>query len=60
LSGLIDFDAGVIAEGTETVESVGREMFEYVIEVANGRPTAAETLNSREFAFARLNPNWAG
>ncbi|GMQ93509.1 MAG: UxaA family hydrolase [Acidimicrobiia bacterium] len=60
LPGLIDFDAGVITDGVETLEAVGRQVFEYLIEVANGRRTAAETLGSREFAFARLDPNWDG
>jgi galactarate dehydratase len=34
---LIDIDAGRIATGRGTIESVGEELFEYLIDVASGR-----------------------
>ncbi len=34
---LIDVDAGEIASGSATIESVGREIFELILEVASGR-----------------------
>ena len=36
-SDLIDVDAGRIATGEATIESVGRELFELILEVAGGR-----------------------
>ncbi|HYP12510.1 MAG TPA: UxaA family hydrolase [Bryobacteraceae bacterium] len=34
---LIDIDAGTIATGRRTIEEVGREIFDYIIDVASGR-----------------------
>jgi len=34
---LIDIDAGGIAEGKASIEDVGRQIFEYIIDVASGR-----------------------
>ncbi len=34
---LIDIDAGRIATGTATIESVGREIFDFILDVASGR-----------------------
>ena len=34
---LMDVNAGVIAEGTATIESVGEELFELMLDVASGR-----------------------
>ena len=59
LPGLIDVNAGVIADGVETLEAVGHTVFEEIIAVANGRRTKAEKRGNREFAFARVNPTWS-
>ena len=49
-----DFSTGDIIEGTATIEEKGQELFEMVVEVANGRLTAAEMLASDElFCVAR-------
>ena len=39
---LMDLDAGRIATGEATIESVGWEMFQLLLDVASGRPTWAE------------------
>jgi len=49
-----DFSTGDIIEGKATIEEQGQKLFEMVIEVANGKLTAAETLESYElFCVAR-------
>lgn len=38
---LIDIDAGAVARGSKTVEQVGWELFEYILQVASGNTTVA-------------------
>ena len=38
----MDIDCGVIASGEKTIEGMGREMFELIIETASGRKTKSE------------------
>jgi galactarate dehydratase len=38
---LIDFDAGPIAFGTKTIEKMGWELFELILEVASGKQKVA-------------------
>lgn len=45
----IDVNAGVIVDGEGTLESVGQEIFDKVVAVANGAQTKAEGLGHREF-----------
>ena len=53
---LVDVDAGRIATGGATIESVGRELLDLVLEVASGRrPTCAEELRLHN-ALALFNP----
>jgi altronate dehydratase len=52
----MDVNAGRIMDGTATVEEVGREIFEFVLEVASGRKTAAEQFGHREFVPWRIGP----
>jgi galactarate dehydratase len=53
---LIDVDAGRIATGAATIESVGRELFDLILEVASGRTrTCAETLGLHN-AIALFTP----
>ncbi len=53
---LMDIDAGRIVSGDETIESVGHELFEFMLDVASGRRrTAAETLGL-ENDLALFNP----
>ena len=50
MADIIDINAGTIIEGTDTIESKGRELFEMIIEVANGiKLTAAESLSQDDF-----------
>ena len=47
---IIDVNAGEVIEGTKTIEQVGEEMFDYIIEVANGNvKTKAMELNQIDF-----------
>lgn len=46
-SGWIDFDAGKILEGEDLTE----ELFNYIVEVANGRETRNEVQNFKEIAI---------
>lgn len=50
----IDVNAGVILEGKGTLESVGREIYDVVHEVANGRLSASERHGHAEFSIWRL------
>jgi altronate dehydratase large subunit len=54
LPDLIDLNAGTIADGTETLTEVGGRIFQEIIEVANGKLTAAEIGGHREFNLSRL------
>jgi altronate dehydratase len=48
----IDLNAGTIIDGTESIESVGRRVFEHVRAVAGGEVLArAEETKHREFQF---------
>jgi altronate hydrolase len=47
----MDLDAGPILEG-EPVESVGRRLFELIVEVAGGHPTKSERQGVGEEEFA--------
>jgi len=49
----IDLNAGLILEGGETLESMGRRIYEAVLAVAQGEPTKAERLGHREFSISR-------
>lgn len=52
----MDINAGRIMDGTATVESIGQEIFEFALEVASGRQTAAERFGHREFVPWRIGP----
>ena len=45
----MDIDAGRILEGRGTLEEVGREVYEKILEVAEGSPTCSEELGHQEF-----------
>jgi altronate dehydratase large subunit len=49
----IDLNAGLILEGTETLETMGRRIFEAILAVAQGEATKAEHLGHREFSISR-------
>jgi len=49
LSDDMDIDAGRILEGRGTLDGVGREVFELILDVADGAPTASEAMGHQEF-----------
>lgn len=54
----IDLNAGrIITEGTP-IPDLGEELFQMIIEVANGRLTKAEALGHREFGIWKLSPTF--
>jgi altronate dehydratase large subunit len=54
----MDINAGSIVDGTRTLEQVGDEIFDWIIEAANGREPAAEALGFRDFAINRIGPSF--
>jgi altronate hydrolase len=54
----MDINAGTILDGTETVEQVGRRIFEKTIAVASGEKTKSELagMGDEEFAPWQLSP----
>jgi len=52
----IDVDVSGILTAGEAFDGAARRLFNEVLEVASGRPTAAERLGHREFAIHRRNP----
>ncbi|MBV8071239.1 MAG: altronate dehydratase [Acidobacteriaceae bacterium] len=56
MQGNMDLNAGRIADGEATVESVGREIFEALLRVASGERTKAELLGHHEFAPWKIGP----
>ena len=56
MPGHMDINAGTIAEGERSIEQVGREIFEAMLETASGRRTLAEQLGHAEFVPWRMGP----
>jgi altronate hydrolase len=56
MTGNMDINAGRIADGTASVEDVGREIFEALLRTASGERTLAEKLGHHEFAPWRIGP----
>ena len=56
----MDINAGTILDGTETVEEVGRRIFEKIIAVAGGEKTKSELagVGDEEFAPWQLGPTF--
>jgi altronate hydrolase len=52
----MDVNAGRIADGEATVQQVGREIFDLVLEAASGRKTCAERMGHKEFVPWRIGP----
>jgi len=52
----MDVNAGQIADGEATVQQIGRQIFELMLEVASGRHTCAERLGHKEFVPWRIGP----
>ena len=52
----MDVNAGRIADGEASVETIGREIFDMVLRVASGERTCAEKLGHKEFVPWRIGP----
>ncbi|MBM4039078.1 MAG: altronate dehydratase [Planctomycetes bacterium] len=52
----MDFNAGLIADGAETMSEAADRLWALMLEVANGRPTRSEALGHREFGIRRTAP----
>ncbi|HTS28326.1 MAG TPA: altronate dehydratase family protein [Bryobacteraceae bacterium] len=52
----MDVNAGAISDGESTVQQVGRQIFDMVLEAASGRRTCAERLGHKEFVPWRIGP----
>lgn len=51
---LIDLNAGTIADGLKTLDEVGDELFDLILDVANGREVRAEIGQHHEFSLSRM------
>ncbi len=52
----MDINAGRIADGETTVEDVGREIFDELLQIASGKRTASERMGHQEFVPWRIGP----
>ena len=52
----MDVNAGQIIDGEATVEELGREIFDRLLEAASGRKTSSELLGHKEFVPWRIGP----
>jgi arabinonate dehydratase len=52
----MDINAGAISDGESTVQQIGRQIFDTLLEVASGRRTCAERLGHKEFVPWRIGP----
>jgi altronate hydrolase len=52
----MDINAGSISDGAATVQQIGRQIFDTLLEVASGRRTCAERLGHKEFVPWRIGP----
>lgn len=51
---IIDLNSGTIADGTQTLEENGQEIYKLILDVANGQLTRAELGGHHEFNLSRL------
>ncbi|AZO93487.1 UxaA family hydrolase [Halocella sp. SP3-1] len=54
----IDINAGKIIEEGLTIEDLSEEIFNFMLEVCNGRKTKAELLGHKEFGIYKLAPTF--
>ena len=52
----IDINAGAIVDGKETIQDVGRRIFDVIRRVASGERTKSEILGHKEFVPWRIGP----
>jgi altronate hydrolase len=51
MSNDLDLSAGGVIDGTETIDEVGKRVFDHIVEVADGTQAKAEVHKHREFQF---------
>lgn len=54
----MDMNAGTIIEGKESLQDVGKRIFDEVIHVASGKWTKAEILKQYDFGISRIGPTF--
>jgi altronate dehydratase large subunit len=54
----IDFNAGTIIEGKESIDNVGQRMFDEIGLVCSGKLTKAEVLKQHDFGIWRIGPTF--
>jgi altronate dehydratase large subunit len=54
----MDINAGTIIQGIESIESVGRRIFDEVALVSSGKLTKAEILKQHDFGIWRIGPTF--
>jgi len=52
----MDVNAGAVADGEKTIQTVGQEIFDLMLRVASGERTCAERLGHKEFVPWRIGP----
>ncbi|GGG02266.1 UxaA family hydrolase [Paenibacillus abyssi] len=58
MSDNIDFNAGTIIEGTETLASVSERLMDEVVRVCNGKMTKSEIMKQHDFGIWRIGPTF--
>jgi altronate dehydratase large subunit len=54
----IDMDAGTIIDGEESVDEVGKRIFQEIGQVSSGKLTKAEILKQHDFGIWRIGPTF--
>ena len=54
----MDINAGTIIEGKESLESVGRRIFDELLLTASGKLTKSEILKQHDFGIWRIGPTF--
>ncbi|WP_069806658.1 UxaA family hydrolase [Vulcanisaeta thermophila] len=56
LNDMIDIYVGTVLEGTETIQQAAKRLYEFMLEIASGKPTKAELLGQEDFGIFRIAP----
>jgi altronate dehydratase large subunit len=54
----MDFNAGTVIEGKESIDSVGLRLFDEMVRVCSGKLTKAEILKQHDFGIWRIGPTF--
>lgn len=54
----LDISAAPIVEGVKSIQEVGKEIFDEMINVVSGKPTKAEVLGYKEFGIYKIAPTF--